>query len=699
MPRTQSSQPTIREALSPLDRLTPAVSAQQIYTYMQARPGYVERDRTAGSDLVRLAAALDAFGGSFQKAATRYMDKRIAEDVAEAEQLSREHPELTRNMEAWREAAEANPAVLNKSPWVKRYVEHAILRNEAQTIDAELRNFYVTSGLVNERDTKKVAEAVNAKMGELVKNSSASKYEDPLALGPNFHRPLRNATGNILAMHTASVEAQNAKLVMQQAHQNIDNMLRGLTDIRLPGGLNPHIPADAASLADRHAAALQTEMDNMMRLGFRQADLVAFARDSVLRTGGPVSRMEAVLQKVTVPGLDGKRISLLSQPGVREELDRQKDIATDRAWKAEERAWTRRKRALQLAAEEARKMGFADGDAQTPKTREQFLAAGGTELAYDDYVTALRFASTAQSDPLPANRLGMKEVADLESGLSTGSLGLGDLHDVRDRLTGEEYSRLRKVAENSRTEEGKTQAAYMQNFISVGLKTLYGLDKGTSQQLIDDPASRIGELGAIWDEVNAMALSALEERENLKRKLGVDTLSAEQNMIALNSAISNAYGKMGERRRKEESLDAAAKAWLKTQPSEGGLPRNAGPWELAAPLKNTWHGLKGLFGSYDAGLASLKALNSVMPPVRADTPVVDYTAFKNLTWENGQPVLTTQEDMLNLYRAYMGTPDWRTTFFITTGRQAEDLGLTDMQQAARWLREQAALKGYAPRWK
>ncbi len=65
-----------------------------------------------------------------------------------------------------------------------------------------------------------------------------------------------------------------------------------------------------------------------------------------------------------VPGFDGGNVSLLSQPGVLEELERQKDIAADRAWKAEQRAWTRRQQARQLAVEEARKMGFADGDAQ-----------------------------------------------------------------------------------------------------------------------------------------------------------------------------------------------------------------------------------------------------------------------------------------------------------------------------------------------
>lgn len=698
MPRAQSSQPTVREELSPVQRLSPAVSAQQLYSYMQARPGYVERDRRTGHDLLRLASALEGFGGSFQKAATRYMDKRIAEDMAEAEQLYRERPELTRNMEAWRKAAEADPAVLNKSPWVKRYVEHSILRNEAQTIEAELRNFYATSGLVNERDSRKVAEAVNGKMGELVKTSAAAQYDDPLALGPNFHRPLRNATGNILAMHTASVEAQNAKLVMQQAHQNIDNMLKGLTDIRLPDGLNPHIPAEAATLAERHAAALQAEMDNMMRLGFRQADLVTFARDSVLRTGGPVSRMEAVLQKVTVPGLDGKRVSLLSQPGVREELDRQKDIATDRAWRAEQRAWTRRQHALQLAAEEARKMGFADGDAQAPKTREQFLAAGGTELAYDDYVNALRFASAAQSNPLPAQRLDMKEVAELEAGLSMGILGLGDLHDRRDRLTGEDYSRLRKLVESTQTEEGRSKTAFLQTFISTGLKTLYGLDANTAQRVMDDPASRIGEQAAIWDEVNAMALAALEEREKLKAKLHVDKLTAEQNMIALNSAISNAYAKMGERRRQNDELNRAAKAWLKTQPSEGELPQASSPFNPLNWPGLVGRGVKGLFGGYDAGLASLSALKSVMPPVRANTPVVDYAAYGLVKWEGDQPVLNTQADMLNFYRAYVGVPDWQTTFFITTGRRAESLGLANKEQAVRWFKEQAALKGYAPQW-
>ena len=246
--RAQSSQPTIREELSPVDRLTPAVSAQQIFSYTQAKPGYVAQ----GRDLQRLAESLDSFGGSFGKAARTYMDKKIAEDVSEAETLFAQHPELTKNMEAWRKAAEADPAVLGKSPWVKRYVEHAILRNEAQTIEAKLRDHYVTSGLVNERDAGKVNEELNKVRAELVKNSAASKYEDPLALGPNFHRPLRGATDRLLAMHSASVEAQNAKLLMQEAHQNIDNMIRGITDPRFPDSLNPRLPSDGHG---RHAGA------------------------------------------------------------------------------------------------------------------------------------------------------------------------------------------------------------------------------------------------------------------------------------------------------------------------------------------------------------------------------------------------------------------------------------------------------------
>ena len=163
----------------------------------------------------------------------------------------------------------------------------------------------------------------------------------------------------------------------------------------------------------------------------------------------------------TVPGFDGGNVSLLSQPGVLEELERQKDIAADRAWKAEQRAWTRRQQARQLAVEEARKMGFADGDAQTPKTREQFLSAGGSELAYGEYIAAFTFASEAQANPLPTNPLGMKEIAELESDLSTGALGLEALPVYKDRLTSEDFSRLLQAAKKRDLPPSFTRASHM----------------------------------------------------------------------------------------------------------------------------------------------------------------------------------------------------------------------------------------------
>ena len=677
MSRTSSSQPTVREALSPLDRLTPAVSAQQIYTYMQARPGYVERDRTAGSDLVRLAAALDAFGGSFQKAATRYMDKRIAEDVAEAEQLSREHPELTRNMEAWRKAAEADPAVLGKSPWVKRYVEHAILRNEAQTIDAELRNFYVTSGLVNERDTKKVAEAVNAKMGELVKNSSASKYEDPLALGPNFHRPLRNTTGNILAMHTASVEAQNAKLVMQQAHQNIDNMLRGLTDIRLPGGLNPHIPADAASLADRHAAALQTEMDNMMRLGFRQADLVAFARDSVLRTGGPVSRMEAVLQKVTVPGLDGKRVSLLSQPGVREELDRQKDIATDRAWRAEQRAWTRSRQEMVLKEEESKRRGYADGTSHSVMSFEEWKASGHDPLMWATYFSSAEVASDAARNPLPSVRMSPTEYQQLRMDVMTKKIGWADALERFGSLDEEERKEISNMFIGDAKEERDAIGAEAEAVRRTLLSSVLGAEKASQMVDMGGPSSLVGRDAEVWQAVNDAMSAYVEERELFKQNQNKGTALAPSQASIFRADytrkalehLADTYGRAAPASFAEQVVKYAS-----VLPTHGEKP---GFW--ASMLVSNQEYWKERIAAFESRMKGVDYLHS---------PKIDKGAYAKLTknWDNGQPVINTVEDMVLFMRAYGRLPDTPAGVFeFLTGKAPATWGLETEEEMLDFL--------------
>ena len=667
MPRAQSSQPTIREELSPARGLSPAVSAQQLYSYMQARPGYVERDRRTGYDLLRLASALEGFGGSFQKAATRYIDKRIAEDVAEAEQLYREHPELTRNMEAWRKAAESDPAVLNKSPWVKRYVEHSILRNEAQTIEAELRNFYATSGLVNERDSRKVAEAVNSKMGELVKQSAAAQYDDPLALGPNFHRPLRNATGNILAMHTASVEAQNAKLVMQQAHQNIENMLNGLTDIRLPDGLNPHIPSEAATLVERHAAALQAEMDNMMRLGFRQADLVAFARDNILRTGGSPSRMEAVLQRVTVPGLDGKRVSLLSQPGVKEELDRQKDIATDRAWKAEQRAWTRGRQALVLKEEAARRQGYADGTAHSTMTYDAFTASGHDPLTWTAYLASAKTASDAARNPLPSSPLSPTEYQQLRMDATTGKVGWADALEQFGSLDERQRQEIANIFVGEAKEERNAVGAEMEAIRRTLLSSVLGAERAS--QLVDmgGPSALVGRDAEIWKAVNDALSGYAEERDMFKQQQNkglvpdpaqASAFRADYTKKAL-ERLAATYG-----RAVDASFAEQAVKYAKVLPAQGEKP---GFWaSLLVSDEKYWHGRIAAFESRMRGVDYLHS------------PITDRAAYNRLTknWDNGQPVINTIEDMMLFMRAYGRLPDSPAGIFaFLTGKSPAKLGL------------------------
>lgn len=679
--RSQSSQPTIREELSPVDRLAPAVSAQQIFSYTQARPGYVAQ----GRDLQRLAESLDSFGGSFGRAARTYMDKKIAEDVSEAEQLYREHPELTKNMEAWRKAAEADPAVLNKSPWVKRYVEHAILRNEAQTIDAELRNFYLTSGLVNERDTKKVAEAVNAKMGELVRNSAASRYEDPLALGPNFHRPLRDVTGNLLAMHSASVEAQNAKLLMQEAHQNIDNMIRGITDPRFPNSLNPRLPSDAASLADRHAAALQTVMGDMMARGFRQADLVQFATDSVLRTGGSVSRMEAVLRKVTVPGLDGKPVSLLSQPGVRDMLEQKRDMETDRAWKAETRARTRRNWAREDAHILARNMGVVDGTYHDVKTMEEAMEAGISPEYYPVYVEQAKFGSNAALNPQPSNPLSDEEYQNALIGIRRGALGLADVQDMLPRLTKEQKDEAVKIALAMGDADEKAAVSAQTSVKKTLLASLVGQSR--AEGYLDGSTTPIGNDLVMLNAVEALALSYQEEREAYMKRLNVAKLSAEQEGRFRASFVSNAMSELEKRFGPQQpTMRKEAAAAGRVMPYQGGEA------SILGILFSSGREAERDFERRQAIVN--RALDNA---VGRGMPIVNTAAAAGVsTWENGMPVPNTLAEQLLTLEAYGLALSPRETFdfILPDGKTADELGLRDEQAMVEYIRTWLITKGY-----
>mgnify|MGYP000507764935 FL=1 len=147
---------TIKKDIGGNASLTPAINAQGLSSFSYARHGEVGYDRYAGAPMRQIAASLSSFEPSIAHAYTKMLDRRIAEDKSAASLFAVENPELTKNMEAWRQASEKDERILNMNPYVKKYIKQEILKTSALGFDAALKDAYVTSGMVNERDPEKI---------------------------------------------------------------------------------------------------------------------------------------------------------------------------------------------------------------------------------------------------------------------------------------------------------------------------------------------------------------------------------------------------------------------------------------------------------------------------------------------------------------------------------------------------------------
>ena len=85
------------------------------------------------------------------------------EDANDASLFLTENPELTANMKAWEQASKDNEDIRNMNPYVKKAIVRGVLRNTAIQAEAELEDWYVTSGEVNNADTASVYNNIQGK--------------------------------------------------------------------------------------------------------------------------------------------------------------------------------------------------------------------------------------------------------------------------------------------------------------------------------------------------------------------------------------------------------------------------------------------------------------------------------------------------------------------------------------------------------
>ena len=149
--QAQSSQPTVRERLDKGGNLSSPINSQRLDSFAKFFPGTVGRDYSAGGDWGQILRGLGQLDRGIGKAAQDIMDRHVAKWIAEGAEWARENPEVTKNMEAFKELGLSNPEFQNKNPYVKRAIEASILENQALQLKAEALDHYNTSGLRNER--------------------------------------------------------------------------------------------------------------------------------------------------------------------------------------------------------------------------------------------------------------------------------------------------------------------------------------------------------------------------------------------------------------------------------------------------------------------------------------------------------------------------------------------------------------------
>ncbi len=420
---------TIKKDIGGNASLTPAINAQGLSSFSYARPGEVGYDRYAGAGLRQLAANLSSIEPSIAHAHMKLLDRRIAEDKSAASLFAVENPELTKNMEAWRQASEKDERILNMNPYVKKYIKQEILKTSALGFDAALKDAYVTSGMVNERDPEKIlkwGQEFRKQYTEQAGIKGEGKDMDQLDIAEHYTAYTTASLDNLLGKHNRDVESQNANLLEQQMFQNISDTLAGKMN-PLTGGYNMHIPTERQSYVTDAAQVIMGKAEEMKKLGYSQDRVLGMLGKAVLMGNHSAAVAEGLAKSLTV-NINGKPVSLLSQPGIAKGIEALKDKEIERAWQAESRGHTREEWARQRAIRNAMSAGTAYGSQNDDLTRETVVGKLRlcTDETYPEFVRNAQLASQARFYS-PENTI---NIGRLKYNIGVGTQGWADIEDA-----------------------------------------------------------------------------------------------------------------------------------------------------------------------------------------------------------------------------------------------------------------------------
>ena len=346
---SRSSQPTIRERLNAAPGLNPAIRPSSIYTYDEARPGYVERDHFAGNEMGRLARSLAAIDSSLIPVMEKYQDRKIEEAITKGGELFAQNEALDKNRTNWKDYIEANPQHSPYNPYLQIGYEKARLKSLAMDQNKAMEDAFVQSGMVNERDQGKVNKWIQEFCQGYRKDNHLDSYEDRLTLAEAYSAEEFKSRASLLNKHSHYLQSQNEALAMQQFSELALKEIEAAFDPARGGSLFGD-PATSQQDMQKLVGIIGARTQEALNNGVLNANAGDMIFKTVLSTYEHLGRNPNVLKALDhIRTPDGVTISAL--PGVAEKLHNLEQARIEERRASERHWWAQQDRARKMEKE------------------------------------------------------------------------------------------------------------------------------------------------------------------------------------------------------------------------------------------------------------------------------------------------------------------------------------------------------------
>lgn len=472
--QSRSSQPTIRQDLQRSPALNPGIRASGLYSYTEARPSYIDRDRFAGSGMMQLARSLAQVDRSLVPSLERIVDRNIERDLTLGGEEFAQNPDELKNQKNFKDYVEENPGKVNDNPWIQVGYERARLKALAIDEQKAMNDAFVQSGMVNETDQKKVADWVHQFTQDFRRQNHLDTYEDKLTLAENFSIDESRNREGLLARHSAILARQNESRAMQQFSELSAKQIEQLFENKLIGhgsGGGTHV--------QQIAAVVTANAQEALAHGVLDANAGEMMTKAVLDAYERLDRDPSVLKALDlIKTPDG--VALSSLPGVQKKLNDLEDQRVAKARADWAFSWQQRDR----AEKESRKYWLGQGVmgwGEVAPTKESMDQAKIPPHIQPEFLTAWTAMHNAQRKAVQAAPANQQALLAYSIRAAKGDLEDGEVFALAETLGAEEAQKLYEANTKAQEDADKGYASHLSDLYTEARRVL-----GMTKQEADD---------------------------------------------------------------------------------------------------------------------------------------------------------------------------------------------------------------------